>query len=71
MSALLVAKLLDPRKGLLRGLMFDVERGKGRPDEDSKLINISVGELREADEAIRYLLHRVVISNAKDGGTWA
>jgi hypothetical protein len=45
-------KLLDPREGVLRGIMIDVEPGKGGPDPDHKIIGITVGELKEIHQCL-------------------
>ncbi len=55
----LVAKLLHPTRGILRGIFGDdMPKGKGGPDPDSKVIGIKVGELREIDFVLRALTER-------------
>ncbi len=42
-----IAVLLHPTHGIKRGIIDRCETNKGGPDPDSKLIPVSVGELRE------------------------
>ena len=39
--------LLHPTQGIKRGIIDRCENTKGGPDEDGKLIPVSVGEIRE------------------------
>lgn len=46
-------ELLDPKTGVLRGIMIDVEAGKGGPDRDDKIIGIRVDELKKIHATLK------------------
>ncbi len=49
----MMRELLHPTRGILRGIMIDVEAGKGGPDPDDKIIGITVGELKKIHATLK------------------
>jgi hypothetical protein len=42
-----IAALIHPQTGIKRGIIDQIEQGKGSRDPDDRMIPVSIGEIRE------------------------
>lgn len=50
-----LSRLIDPLHGIKRGIIDRIEPGKGSPDADSRMIPVSIGEIREVHAVLTAL----------------